>query len=139
MSSGVIYFVQTFRPPEESSTFIIEMLEHYKKVKNEKDSDNINKFCWMSRLNCYCEGTKFGFLKMRDYRNKGQCILQLPLLFGDKVRLLHHDKTKNLLFAASRDGQYFAWKLPPEWSPDWIEKKLREIRLNAGQVGFKNW
>jgi len=71
MSSGVIYFVQTFRPPEESSTFIIEMMQHYKKTKNEKDADNINKICWMSRLNCYCEGTKYGFLKMRDYRNKG--------------------------------------------------------------------
>ena len=53
--------------------------------------------------------------------------------------MLHHDKIKNLLFAASKDGGLYVWKLPPEWSPKWLDHTLREIRMAKGAIGFKNW
>ena len=50
--------------------------------------------------------------------------------------MLYHDKLKNLLFAASKDGCICVWKLPPEWENRWIEEKLREIRMAKGAAGF---
>jgi hypothetical protein len=136
MSSGIIYFVQLFKHPLESHAQILEMMQHYLPVKNEKQAEGVNKFCWVSRLNCYCEGTKLGYLRIRSAEDKGNCILQFPMTFTDKIRLLQHDKTKNLLFAASNDGYCVAWKLPPEWCPSWMEKKLRELRMEQGQKLF---
>jgi hypothetical protein len=104
MSSGLLYLVQLFKPPMEGSAFIGDMFQNYKEIKGEKNQENISRFCWITRLNCYCEGTKHGLLKMRETQNKSECVFQLPVLFNDKVRLLHHDKTKNLFFAASKDG-----------------------------------
>lgn len=135
MSSGVLYFVQLFKAPLESHAQIIECMAHYNPT--DKNVETISQFCWVSRLGSYCEGTKLGFIKFRQADGKGLCNLQLPMLFTDKVKLLVHDRTKNLLFATSRDGQAFAWKLPPEWCPPWLEKKLREIRLEQGQSLFK--
>jgi hypothetical protein len=78
--------------------------ENYPEIKNEKNTDNISRFVFVSRLNCYCEGTKLGYLKMRTPNKQSECLMQLPIQFTEKVRLLYHDKAKNLLFAASKDG-----------------------------------
>ena len=134
MSTGILYIVQLFKYPVESSAFIGDMFQNYKESKNEKNPENTSRFCWVSRLNCYCEGTKLGFLKMRETQNKSECVLQLPVQFSDKVRLLYHDRTKNLLFAASKDGQYYAWKLPPEWQDPKLDKKLKELRRAQAEV-----
>lgn len=117
MSSGIIYFFALVR----NNVQILEMHEHYKPLNKDKGEESVNKFCWISRLNCYCEGTKLGFLKIRVGEHGGECNLQFPMIFFEKVRMLHHDKTKNILFAASSDGQCYAWKLPPEWQPKWME------------------
>lgn len=111
-------------------------MQHYPQETNDKNQENVNKFCWIGRLNSYCEGTKLGYLKMRSAEDKGNCILQFPTMFTDKVRLLRYDKTKNIMFAASRDGTCAAWKLPPEWCPQWLDKKIRDIRLEQGQKLF---
>ena len=133
MSSGIIYFFAMVKNQAQ----ILELHEHYKATKNDKGLENVNKFCWISRLNCYCEGTKLGFLKIRVGDHGGECHLQFPMIFFDKIRLLHHDKTKNILFAASSDGQCFAWKLPPEWQAPWIEKKLINLRREANEWRFQ--
>ena len=39
--------------------------------------DNISKFKWLARMSCYCEGTRFGYLKIRDIEKKGECIIQM--------------------------------------------------------------
>ena len=139
MSSGIIYLVKLFQPPRDENAFFLEMMEHYKPKPNEKNPENISEMCMIQRLQCYCEGTKMGYLRIRDYNSKGECLLQFQCDFTEKVRMLYHDKLKNLLFAASKDGSLCVWKLPPEWSPKWIEDKLKELRLNRKADGFKNW
>ena len=82
-----------------------------------------------------------GYLRIRDLssNSKGACVLQFECDFTEKVRMLYHNRVKNLMFAASKDGLLCVFKLPPEWGPKWIDEKLRELRMAKGAGGFKNW
>ena len=52
---------------------------------------------------------------MRDIEKGGECIMMLQTQFTDKVRFKHYNKLKNVLFVASKDGQFRVWKIPHEW------------------------
>ena len=79
-----------------------------------------------------------GYLRIRELSliSKGACVLQIEHDFQDEVKILCHFKVKNLMFAASKDGSMCVWKLPPEWGPNWIDEKLRELRMVKGAGNF---
>ena len=78
-------------------------------------------------MSCYCEGTVKGYLRIRDIEKAGECILKLHTGFQEKVRVIHYNKLKNVLFAGSRDGQFRIWKIPHEWRSRIIDDR----ELNA--------
>ena len=39
-------------------------------------------------------------------------MIKIPTDFTDKVKRLHFDEQKNILFASCRDGKFRSWKLP---------------------------
>lgn len=102
---------------------VIETINSY---ENDK-SENITRFKWLSRMSCYCEGTMKGSLKFRNIEQGGETILILQTGFTDKVSMLHYNKEKNVLFAASRDGQFRVWKIPHEWR----SKMIDDMEMNA--------
>lgn len=102
---------------------VIETINSYESDK----TDTISRFNWLSRMSCYCEGTTKGSLKIRDIEKAGECILMLQTGFTDKVRMVHYNKEKNVLFAASKDGQFRVWKIPHEWR----SKAIDELEMNA--------
>ena len=62
-------------------------------------------------------------LRIRDIEKGGECILMLQTQFTDKVRMVHYNKLKNVLFAASKDGQFRVWKIPHEWRSKIIDER----------------
>ena len=68
-----------------------------------------------------------GLLKVRDIEKGGECIFMLPSAFTEKVRCIHYNKQKNVLFASSKDGQFRVWKIPHEWR----SKAIEEQEVNA--------
>jgi hypothetical protein len=130
MMDGIVYFLQLFRPPNEASALIVEMMEHYKDSTDK--TDGLSRICWLPKLNCYCDGTRYGIIRVRTMTGKGECLLQVKTGLNGKVRLMLHDKSRHLMFLAGSDGQLIVWKLPAEWQPTWLDQRLREIRLQQG-------
>ena len=97
--TGVISVVQLINKGIVRSA-VIESIHSY---ENNRE-DYLTRFKWLSRMSCYCEGTNKGYLKIRDVEKGGECILMLQTSFMEKVRMIHYNKLKNVLFAASRDG-----------------------------------
>ncbi len=91
------------------------MLEKIDSYKNSTSKDLLTKLKVMSRLQSYIEGTRMGYLKIRDPGKAGECLINLQTNFTDKVEMIHYCKTKNVLFASSKDGQFKVWKVPHEW------------------------
>jgi hypothetical protein len=42
-------------------------------------------------------------------------MIKIPTDFTDKIKSLHFDEQKNVLFASCRDGKFRSWKLPVQW------------------------
>ena len=97
--SGIISVVQLMNRGIVKST-IIERINSYESNSNE----SLQSFKWLSRMSCYVEGTQKGHLRIRDIEKGGECLLMLQTNFIEKVRLIHYNKLKNVLFAASKDG-----------------------------------
>ena len=83
--------------------------------------DNQYKICnlaWISRpressLNgTYFEGSLKGNLWVRDINSETEKMLKIPVDFQDKVKELHYNSSKNIIFATSRDGRIKCYKLP---------------------------
>ena len=108
-------------------TIKVATIDSYKGDKLE----GLASFKWLSRMSCYCEGTSKGFLKIRDIQPGNEVILMPETGFTDKVRLIHYNKLKNVLFASSKDGQFRVWKIPHEWRSKVIEE--REINAKYDQ------
>lgn len=120
--AGVVSVVQLINRGVIKST-VIETINSYE--GNREDS--LGRFKWLSRMSCYCEGTQKGLVRIRDIEKRGECILMLQTAFTDKVRLIHYNKLKNVLFAASKDGQFRVWKIPHEWR----SKVIDDREMNA--------
>ena len=101
-------------------------MEGIKSYNEEEKKDNISEFKWLSRMSCYCEGTRYGFMKIRDIERKGECIIQLQGGFTEQVKMIHYNENKNVLFASSKDGQFKVWKMPHEWRAKSIDRKEME-------------
>ena len=114
---GQISVMQLMNPLIRSQ--IIEEIRAYEGQREERQT----QFKWLSRMSCYVEGTERGFMRVRDIEKGGECMLQLQTQFAEKVRMVHYNKKKNVLFAASRDGQFRVWKIPHEWRSKIIEER----------------
>lgn len=97
--SGPISVVQLINRGSIKSA-IIERIDSYDGNKE----DSLQRFRWLSRMSCYCEGTQKGLLRIRDIEKGGECILMLRSDFTERVKLVHYNKLKNVLFVASKDG-----------------------------------
>ena len=43
--------------------------------------------------------------------------------------MIHYNKNKNVLFAASKDGQFRVWKVPHEWRAKSVDVREREAEF----------
>lgn len=39
-------------------------------------------------------------------------MIKIPSDFTDKIKAIHFNQEKNVLFVSSRDGRFRSWKLP---------------------------
>ena len=120
--SGKISVVQLINSGVIKSA-LIETINSYEGNNN----DSLSRFSWLSRMSCYCEGTSKGYIRLRDIEKGGECIMMLQTQFTEKVRLIHYNKLKNVLFVASKDGQFRVWKIPHEWR----SKVIDDREMNA--------
>ena len=77
-------------------------------------------------MTCYAEGTSKGHLRLRDVEKAGECFLMLQTGFSDRVRCIHYNKARNVLFVGSRDGKFRVWKIPHEWRSRVIDEREME-------------
>ena len=123
--AGVISCVQLINRGQVKSA-VIERIDSYSGEK----LDNLCRFKWLSRMSCYCEGTQKGYLKIRDIEKGGDTQLMLHAGFSDQVSVVYYDGEKNVLFAASKDGQFRVWKVPHEWRSKAIEEREQEAEYH---------
>lgn len=61
------------------------------------------------------EGSHKGRIWVRDVFGSGSRFLKIPTDFSDKVKDVHYDSEKNVVFVGCRDGRVKCWKLPLHW------------------------
>lgn len=114
--SQVICFQLSTKNPKTSEPTI------YLKNKNENKEDETlrsNAMKWTKRTRThnmnttFFEGSVKGCLWLRDVNLESE--LQIPADFQDKVKYMHYDGDKNILFVSSKDGRFKCWKLPNLW------------------------
>ena len=125
---GQVSVVQLINRSMIKST-IMETINSYEGNRE----DGLSRFKWLPRMSCYCEGTLKGYLRLRDVEKEGECMLMLQTQFQEKVSMLHYNKTKNVLFAASRDGQLRIWKVPHEWRSRVIDEREMNAMYEHGR------
>lgn len=62
------------------------------------------------------EGSLKGKLWIRDMFSNGSRFLKIPTDFTDKIKDIHYDSEKNVVFVCCRDGRLKCWKLPLSWN-----------------------
>jgi len=99
--------------------------------KNLPDgSDNITSLKWLARMMCYIEGSSKGYVKVRDIEKQGECLMMLSdMQFTDRVQTISYSEARNIVFIASRDGKFYALKLPNKWRQEGVEKEEREMLI----------
>ena len=89
------------------------------------ESLHICAFEWLPRprISCgtYIEGSKKGKLWIRDIYVEYEKMLKIPTDFTDKVKGIHYNADKNIVFVSCRDGRSLCFKLPTEWGSDQME------------------
>lgn len=104
---------------------IIERINSYEGSRDEHQTS----FRWLSRMNSYVEGTDKGYLRVRDLGTGGECMLTLQTTFSERVQMIHYNKAKNVLFAASREGKFSVWKIPHEWRSKVIDDREQDAEF----------
>jgi hypothetical protein len=74
----------------------------------------------------YLEGSMRGNLWVRDINYENEKMIRIPTEFQDKVKHMHYNGEKNIVFASSRDGRLKCWKLPLHWTNPLIEQINKE-------------
>lgn len=72
----------------------------------------------------FFEGQLKGTLFLRDLNHERE--LKIPNDFTDKIKCIHYDGNKNLLFVSSKDGKSKCWKLPSMWQNLLLEQMTQE-------------
>lgn len=78
MRSSSILIITLIRKQEHKSTII-------ERVRHDVADDPVTSFKWISRMNCYLEGSSKGLLRVRDIEKKGECFLQLPSGCNERI------------------------------------------------------
>jgi hypothetical protein len=95
-------------------------------VNKEDEPFRTNTLKWIKRPRShlmngtYFEGSMKGNLWLRDIHNESE--LKIPTDFQDKVKEIHYDGAKNLLFVSSKDGRLKCWKLPNTWNNNALDE-----------------
>jgi hypothetical protein len=90
-------------------------------------NDYICSFKWLQRPRTqtmngtYIEGSKKGKLWIRDIYVEYEKMLKIPTDFTDKIKDIHYNADKNVVFVSCRDGKSKCYKLPSEWGSDQME------------------
>lgn len=119
----IYYFIMILKQSSQVHCIEMETIDSYKNAVNK---DVLTEFKHMPRMQSYVEGTRLGYMKIRSPHNNGESLLHLQTGFTDKVAMLHYNAEKNVLFAASKDGQFRVWKIPHEWKNRSIYEKQKE-------------
>jgi len=64
----------------------------------------------------YFEGSMKGNLWLRDINTEFEKMIKIPNDFTDKIKEIHYNGDKNLIFVSCRDGRFKCWKLPNSWN-----------------------
>jgi hypothetical protein len=92
-----------------------------------EEQDRICQFEWLSRAShqgssgIYAEGSLKGKIWLRDVYLEQEKMMKLQTDFTDKIKTMHFDQEKNILFASSKDGKFRSWKLPLQWGSKEME------------------
>lgn len=70
------------KKPKVIQSFVMETIDSY---KNSPNKDVLTQFKYMPRMMSYVEGTRLGYMKMRDPSKAGECQLHLQTNFTDHV------------------------------------------------------
>ena len=100
----------------------------------DQESEKICSFQWLSRgqrnnsnNGTYVEGSLKGKIWIRDIYMENDQMIKIPTDFTDKIKTIHFDQEKNILFASSRDGKFRCWKLPVQWGTKQMEELDNEF------------
>jgi len=80
------------------------------------------------------EGSKKGNLWVRDILFEHEKMLKIPTDFTDKIKDIHYNADKNIVFVSSKDGKYKCYKLPSEWGSDQMEKLDKENLFQRNNI-----
>lgn len=56
-------------------------------------------------------------------------MIMAGMKFTDRVQAIAYSESRNLIFIASRDGKFYAWKLPNRWRQEWVDKFERDLLI----------
>lgn len=60
-------------------------------------------------------------------------MLKIPVDFTDKIKEIHYNSEKNIIFVTSRDGRLNCYKLPNKWGSKEMEELNNELEFNKKQ------
>lgn len=75
----------------------------------------------------YFEGSQKGNLWLRDINYEHEKLMKIPNDFTDKIKRMHYNSDKNLVFVSCRDGRFKCWKLPNAWFNPNMEQIRNDI------------
>jgi hypothetical protein len=61
------------------------------------------------------EGSFKGKLWVREIINQDGRFIKIPNNFTDKIKHIHYNSEKNIVFVSCNDGRFKIWKLPLAW------------------------
>jgi len=109
MKSSSVKLVQLMAGADSKA----KVIEHI----DSKPGIKMTALVWMSRMGCFADASNTGQIRLRDIAKDGECFMQLNCEFTESVSMLSYSRQKNILFAASRDGQFRVWKIASVWRP----------------------
>ena len=54
-------------------------------------------------------------------------MIKIPSDFTDKIKAIHFNQEKNVLFVSSRDGRFRSWKLQVQWGTKQMDELDNEF------------
>lgn len=85
----------------------------------------------------YLEGSMRGNIWVRDVNYEHEKMIRIQTEFQDKIKHMHYNGDKNIVFVSSRDGRLKCWKLPQSWTNSAMEQINKEYDIKEEQRRFK--
>jgi len=71
---------------------------------------------------------------VRDIHQEDDKVLKIPTDFTDKIKAIHYNSDKNLMFITCRDGKYKIFKLPSAWGSKEMDELDNDIEFHKRQM-----